>query len=1344
MLRASGSEGSRVRAQLCRSRPRPSRTRRALSAASLLVLLGSGGVSLAAPALKPVETELPAPSPLAFLSATSPATLLASLAAPSPWGPDAPGLDGLETQSAQAAAVSPSEESNGWREGEVSSRPAAERRREVDQRTVEATEESANSVSTLSVPSPVGAANVGDAQASLLSFWRRRKAEETPLPSTASPITEAPAALQSALPFATWFGLGGKEGVHAERVDIQARLLFNEGTEAPRSEQALSSSTGESEAAPVRPDPHASSWFPSLFSGKTQTFAAMNALDGLTAFWFPSLRRGLGLDVQDADGVKDRSTDSSQETKEGETAADGTRVADNHWSHITGTANDPLPAARAAAWWFAQREEEVRGLAKAAAHQGSENLQHAADSATATAQAFWHQSGGAQASQEALAALEASAQWFRQQKNKLEELDAAGAAAWWEAVKKSQSDRLAAEETTGRAQAGAAAFLAHANASWMHPRQGEKLTAVGVDVPQAAGLAPAFLVPEGLAFWGTQTEENAAGALPSRGTKVGASQAAGPVTAQVPPAAAVAAAAAAAGWLNWSRTADAQKAAPPQEALSWFWSKQLKDVEDAVEMSSTWLGHSALGNMSRGVALSAAVGNGLLNVPLWGEGRKEVAETKEPETVASTSGVASVLSWWRGGEANDGENTPSLVQDEAPRAASRSDEPAQKSVEKSLMSWVRSWFSGGKEDPEAVSAAGLGEEDVKGGRSATSFARWFGQKQFPSPDTTAEGKKEASSASVPASRWFESSGAAGEKGEAKGHGAKAASAEKLSSSPPSSADGDVAFEQPVGLDKPSEPAGTAFGWPFQSSSAEPNYPSRGGQSQHIEDGVSRSAGSSWVPDTGFLRRAIEGASRPEGAQASLAARASQFLAQNADQASGWIFGGASESESHAEKPAAPVPGLKQGSSWWEWESSETVTTTKPPKYTRDVRLDCNPVPPFRACVQKCQSDSRRHTKDNADRSEPQALGSYEYGSLRSCYLTCKQKWIDTDLPGCLRADGVKVEGVPPIEAFRSTTTSTTTTPSTTTTTPHPKTSTQKREQPKPTEEAAKSFWDGLTGKTEGVADKAQQEEQKGLFSLFQRATPTSTTTTPAPPAQGFSLTKLLGFHPTASAPASAETPSSDSFPFSLRGPSSLWSAKNDAAAGLEPALGNGLFGSLFSRSDAALPSKAPLAAQTSMTDAGLQEADLSNASVSEKRKNESAGWWTWPASSAETGKEGAKASAVAAGVRGPDRAAEGAAYEAPESTNRLVEEADDAIENVLSSWWPVFLLVVGVGLLVLCFLGRRLGQWEGMAGSGDIERGEYAAAPVFRESATEQHDGRRSVNGPSTDENRQPLIDRSG
>lgn len=216
----------------------------------------------------------------------------------------------------------------------------------------------------------------------------------------------------------------------------------------------------------------------------------------------------------------------------------------------------------------------------------------------------------------------------------------------------------------------------------------------------------------------------------------------------------------------------------------------------------------------------------------------------------------------------------------------------------------------------------------------------------------------------------------------------------------------------------------------------------------------------------------EEASPPPGANIP-----TQLIAKHAAQAAGW-FGISGDNEtSHPVR----APGLKRGSYWWEWQANSDGTTsvTTTPPYTRHVHLDCDPTPPFRDCVVKCQAENQSKPSsggmsNNAAAAEeerrrrrtgePSALGSYEYSNLRSCYMTCRQKWIDADLPGCLRQDGTKVEGVPPVEAFRTTTT---TTPPTTTVprprahTSYPQGSPWEREDENNKESS--SFWSRMTG-----------------------------------------------------------------------------------------------------------------------------------------------------------------------------------------------------------------------------------------------------------------------------------------
>ncbi|PHJ18223.1 transmembrane protein, partial [Cystoisospora suis] len=212
----------------------------------------------------------------------------------------------------------------------------------------------------------------------------------------------------------------------------------------------------------------------------------------------------------------------------------------------------------------------------------------------------------------------------------------------------------------------------------------------------------------------------------------------------------------------------------------------------------------------------------------------------------------------------------------------------------------------------------------------------------------------------------------------------------------------------------------------------------------------------------------------------------QLIAKHAAQAAGWL-GMSGDETPHPIR----APGLKRGSYWWEWQANSDGTTsvTTTPPYTRHVHLDCDPTPPFRDCVMKCQSkpsngamnavaeeERRRRT------GEPAALGSYEYSNLRSCYMTCRQKWIDADLPGCLRQDGTKVEGIPPVEAFRTTTTTppATTLPRPRAHTSYPQGSPWEIQDEKKNKESS-SFWSRMTGRKtseEKPIETNTPEEQK--------------------------------------------------------------------------------------------------------------------------------------------------------------------------------------------------------------------------------------------------------------------------
>ncbi|KFG64789.1 putative transmembrane protein [Toxoplasma gondii RUB] len=1220
-----------------------------LCAASFLgvILLGSAQESLSAPPQKAADSAASSQWPFGFLSGSGPTALLTSLAAPPTSDSGAPlagrNDENRDPELGKGDVLQPEESDN---EGSAASpnRPPGPQQQELGEKGNAASRETAELSHSVTDSSSLFAVNARDAQSTLLSLWRKKKNEEAPLPSVASPISQAPAALQSALPFAAWFGTNGDEDLHAGRSPSQANLVHS-GNKAP------SPATGEA-AATASADRQSASWLPSFLSKKAQTDVGMQAFDSLLNSWFHSLRRLLGIpDGGDAALAAANAWESFQGDK-------------SFWRELSGDTRNasPLALARAAAWWFSQREREVENMARVAAGEGTQTVEHAAGVAAASAHAFWHRSGGAQASQETRAALEASAAWFRQQRNKLEQLDADGAAAWWESLTRSP-DNLPSSAKQQSAALGAAANVSSGVQQWFRGDEAQR-----VEGRKATG-SMAFLTSESLGLGGPKMDKSRQSAWLSLWKGNEASNSPGDFAAAqvVSPEAAAAAAAAAASWLDWSRAREEETPSPPAPALSWFWSKQEQAVQEAVKNGALWL-----------------------------------------QKISEAPGARE-------------------VKDRAP------------AVRHSASSWVHSWLSsagkGAKEVQEAEEQEG-GEPDRESEGGVSFFSRWFGQKSSPIQEEKTDGAAQDSlQRPEAASRWWlgqassESNG--DKKEEALGSEAHEQLADNLLASTPND------NEHSAGGDKAKEPEDTS-GWFFQQKTfSDPNYPNKAGQAHQIAEDVPQvKKGSAWLTDGEFVDGKAESSKETGRVDTSLLAQASQVLAQKAPQVSGWIFGGASEPEANGEDPAAHlVPGLKQGNSWWEWETSQTTTTTKTPAYTRDVKLDCNPVPPFRACVEKCQRDNRSREKDKAGPSAPQALGSYEYGSLRSCYLTCKQKWIDTDLPGCLRADGVRVAGVPPVEAFRSTTS--TTTSSTTTTTTHPPRTEPKAKEP--TAEAAKSFWGGLSDKPSASEDlgDAPQEGIKSFFSIFQRATSTSTTTAPPEAPEGFSLTKLLGFHRPETDTVSPGTASSSSFPFSLRGASTLWSARDDSKS----EVGGGLLGSLFRRNVSEVPK---LAAAN-----GVEEANVASAFRStEDEEHASAGgsWWSSLSRSndAEGRKDEKEAASGVARVPGK-RSVEEAADAAAASAKDLVDEADDAVESVLSTWWPVFLLVVGMGLLGLCVLGRRLGQWEGMAGVGDIERGEYASAPVFREGDSGKHEDnpRRSVDVLANDDNRRPLIEQS-
>ncbi|KEP59980.1 UNVERIFIED_CONTAM: hypothetical protein HHA_218240 [Hammondia hammondi] len=1286
-----------------------------LSAASFLgvILLGSAQVSLSSPPQKAADSAAASQWPFGFLSASNPTALLTSLTAlptSDSGAPLAGRSDANRGPELGKGDFSQPEESDNEDSAESPSHPPGHQQQDLGEKGSVASRETAEPTDSGTVPSPLFAVNARDAQSMLLSFWRKKKNEEATLPSVASPISQAPAALQSALPFAAWFGTNGEEGLHAGRSPSQASLVHS-GNKAP------SPATGKA-AATASADGQSVLWLPSFLAKKAQTDVGMKAFDSLQNSWFHSLRRLLGLpDGNDAA--------LAVGTVEAANAWESFQGDKSFWRELSGDMRNasPLAAARAAAWWFSQREREVENMARVAAGEGTQTLEHAADVAAASAHALWHRSGGAQASQETRAALDASAAWFRQQRNKLEQLDPDSAAAWWESLTRSP-DNLPSSAKQQSAALGVAANVSSGVQQWFR----------GDEAPRVEGReatdSTAFLTSEGLGFGGPKMDKSRQSAWSSFWKGNEASNSPGDFAAAQVVSPEAAAAAAAASWLDWSRATKEEKPFPPAPALSWFWSKQEQAVQEAVKNGAMWIQKNSEApgahEVKEGVQ-GAAHQSDLVSTTLLGETRAPVQE-KARENGSSTAGWTSLFSWWgQGEEPDDAEESREVQTTRAP------------AVRHSASSWAHSWPSlagrGAKEKQEAEEQEGGGSDRESGG-GVSLFARWFGRKSSPSGEEKAnEAEQDSLERSAAPSRWWLGQASSESTADKKEEGSGSEAHEKLADKLPASTQ--TENEQSAGGDKAKEPEATP-GWLFRRETfSDPNYPNNAGQSHQIaEDLPQVKKGSAWLTDGEFVDGETESSKETGRVDTSLLAHASQVLAQKAPEVSSWLFGGASEPEASAEGPTAHlVPGLKQGNSWWEWETSQTTTTTKTPAYTRDVKLDCNPVPPFRACVEKCQRDNRSREKDKAGPSAPQALGSYEYGSLRSCYLTCKQRWIDTDLPGCLRADGVKVAGVPPIEAFRSTT-STTTSSTTTTTTHRPPTEPKAKE---PAAEAAKSFWGGLSDKPSASddPDDAPQEGLKGFFSIFQRATSTSTTTVPPEAPEGFSLTKLLGFDRPESDTVSPDTASSGSFPFSLRGASTLWSARNESKS----AVGGGLLGSLFRRNVSEVPKL--------VTDNGMEEANLASAfASSDEEEHASRGGSWWPSLSRGNDAEGRNdekggASGVA---RVPEkRSVEEVADAAGASAKDLVDEADDAAETVLSTWWPVFLLMVGMGLLGLCVLGRRLGHWEAMAGVGDIERGEYASAPVFREGDSGKHEDtrRRSVDVLANDDNRRPLIEHS-
>lgn len=155
------------------------------------------------------------------------------------------------------------------------------------------------------------------------------------------------------------------------------------------------------------------------------------------------------------------------------------------------------------------------------------------------------------------------------------------------------------------------------------------------------------------------------------------------------------------------------------------------------------------------------------------------------------------------------------------------------------------------------------------------------------------------------------------------------------------------------------------------------------------------------------------------------------------------------------------------------------------------------------------------------------------------------------------------------------------------------------------------------------------------------------------------------------------------------------------------------------------------------------------------REKKAGGWWLMSGTEVSSMKDGLRDTftrKVKDGVQLPGGIELDDAKKSIEAVKEAAEEAGKETTHALLSWWPVLLILVGVGLLVISLLGRRFGQWEGMAGSGDLERGEYAGAPAFRslDSARKSQGHSRSstqLMGQSGargyEDNKEPLISAS-
>ncbi|PFH37457.1 hypothetical protein BESB_039150 [Besnoitia besnoiti] len=1352
-----------------------------------------------------------------FLSAASPASLLSSLLA-------AASEHGERQQAAQhGPAAAPSDDAD------AAQRPKGGESEKPD----EGQEEPELPVHhpLFRLPSHV----VGGASSFFL-FWKKTSSPE-PLPQAPpSHVMDAPAAL--ALPSASsWFNWRsapsqtGERGAAAEVEEQRTSQVGKQSAWWLPARENVSKLSGQDQQALGLSAAAASArfWFGAPPSLENVEEAAHAAAEGVR-----DASRRAGEAVHElVEAGEEPVKDAAKAVAHSEVA----KGLWSYVAAAEGAAN-PLAAVRAAAWWFSERESEAEALVMSLADQGSQNVREATAVVSLAAQSWWHESGGQQATQFAQKALEGAAAWFRQQKRHLEELDASTAAAWLRSLQNPQpvpASPVAAEgrlvsanPTNAETQEGAAPSKSSWLQQWLWGGKAEATPAPkGV---RKLDLVQAFLAPAELASWWNEREKNAPVAASWFWSKEAAAKTDSAKVNGVPPEAAAAAAAAAASWF-WRSEPEGKQVPPPDAALTWFWRKQQEAVQDAAQMqaetkdakhpgrlgaslswASLWKGevNNSAEEAAHQEAEHSAAASSLLS---WWPATKPTADEKakglgsppasesawlwsnvkerQADAARQENGFVSWLNSWFSREGNPEKHSDKSAKDETATSAAAS----------------RGWFAVGSSSGQA-SQETSGQATPKDVSENSALSRfWLGAS--PSGDATetepaAQESAEASSASSSAlHKKPDLVSLAGPRAPGHDEESTSSSSESDSSSGSASSERASVFDLPPAPgDEPHDSASLeepatqhASQWSVFSGTAPLHGPPflGGGQSQRIPSGVPRvqkagslwSAGFSWLAGPGGVapesaERASAPPASPASSVASAAAVASQLVAQHANAAAaGWMF---AETPAGSEKAARSAPTAHEarvgGAHWWDWRSAGaagTETMTRAPIYTRDVQLDCDPIPPFRACVQKCQRDNRSAKKAAASTSaaDPEALGSYEYGNLRSCYFSCKQKWIDTDLPGCLREDGVKVEGVPPVEAFRITTTTSTTT------TPPPPSPEQKKSPSSGEAPASRPFW---ARADEKAPEPEKQTEVKGFFSIFQRPETTTTSTTTVLPKGGFSVSRLFGFLPQAE-PSGTRTEAAEasgSFPFSLRGGSqSLSSAgKTEAVSTPEPAAGSSLWARLFGRKVTAEPSElASVAGEAALTQppqAGspAQEAKplsvlkklglLQSSAAAAEEASASSGWWSWrskaesePASDGSSANTAGASSAADASALAAAAVFDGAelskvkagAEKVKSSAREIVDDADQAVESAFFSWWPVLLIAVGVGLLILCVLGRRLGQWEGMAGSGDIERGEYASAPFFQSTAVSKHDDLAPSTGSSpavasrcSDDNRQPLI----